>query len=71
MRPYKAVINIKDEQGNILAVSAECIDVDCTDQPTSFKSTIVKFVYIDGHSVTVGIDGSFYHPVTKVLYKVK
>jgi hypothetical protein len=72
MRPYIAKINIKDESGNEREVVAECVDVYSNDlgQPPSYQGRSVKKVIIDGHTVTVGVDGSFYHPDTSVLYTV-
>lgn len=73
MSLVKQKIIITDVDGNERAVDALCLinhsEKNLDDNMKSNNKT-VKLVEIDGHVVEVGIDGSFFHPDTRVLYSV-
>ncbi|WP_288385172.1 hypothetical protein [uncultured Acinetobacter sp.] len=73
MRTHTKKILISDEDGNQIEVLAECIDIKGTDNLdvlTGDNGYSVKSVWINGNKVSVGIDGYFYHPDTRVLYSI-
>ncbi|MCW3176485.1 hypothetical protein [Acinetobacter baumannii] len=73
MNTYTRKILISDEDGNQIEVLAECVDIkssESLDAPSEDNGYAVKTVLIDGHTVSVGTDGCFYHPDTRALYTV-
>ena len=73
MSLFKDKIIIKDTNGEGREVEALCETgraASTLDGNSGNLIKVVKVVFIDGHEVNVGIDGSFYHPDTRVLYSV-
>lgn len=73
MSLIKQKIIITDVDGNERTVDALCLiynsEKNLDDNIISTHKN-VKLVEIDGYVVEVGIDGSFFHPETRVLYSV-
>ncbi|WP_420684122.1 hypothetical protein [Acinetobacter baumannii] len=73
MSLIKQKIIITDVDGNERTVDALCLiyhsEKNLDDKIISTHKN-VKLVEIDGYVVEVGIDGSFFHPETRVLYSV-
>lgn len=73
MSLFEDKITIKDDKGNEQVVKALCEtgrSAPNLDGDAGNMIKVVKVVFIDGHEVNVGVDGSFYHPDTRVLYSV-